>query len=201
MATSETTRASDPLPPADAVAEGEDERLVRRAQVGDRAAFGALHARFAPLVHGVLVTLVRPTDAADLVQDVFLSALRSIAGLERVERVGPWLCTIARNRARDLYKARRHSMEIELDENLEPRAPDAPDPGEAETAARVLRALRALPEAYRETLSLRLVEGLSGPEIAHATGLTHGSVRVNLHRGMKLLKRRLGELGLEIEPR
>ena len=37
-------------------------------------------------------------------------------------------------------------------------------------------------------LGLRLVEGLSGPEIAARTGLTHGSVRVNLHRGMSLLR-------------
>ena len=51
-----------------------------------------------------------------------------------------------------------------------------------------LAAIRALPEAYRETLMLRLVEGLDGPEIAARTGLTPGSVRVNLHRGMALLR-------------
>jgi len=43
----------------------------------------------------------------------------------------------------------------------------------------------------RETLILRLVEGLSGPEIAERTGLTPGSVRVNLHRGMQQLRERL----------
>jgi RNA polymerase sigma-70 factor (ECF subfamily) len=48
-----------------------------------------------------------------------------------------------------------------------------------------------LPEAYRETLLMRLVEGLTGPEIALRTGLTPDSVRVNLHRGMKLLRERL----------
>jgi RNA polymerase sigma-70 factor (ECF subfamily) len=56
----------------------------------------------------------------------------------------------------------------------------------------VLRAIRELPEAYRETLILRLVEGMSGPEIATRTGLTPGSVRVNLHRGMKQLREKLG---------
>ena len=55
-------------------------------------------------------------------------------------------------------------------------------------ASSELAALRALPEAYRETLVLRLVEGLSGAEIAERTGLTPGSVRVNLHRGMALLR-------------
>ena len=55
-------------------------------------------------------------------------------------------------------------------------------------AQRSLAAIRALPEAYRETLMLRLVEGMSGPEIAQRTGLSPGSVRVNLHRGMALLR-------------
>ena len=55
-------------------------------------------------------------------------------------------------------------------------------------AEHVLRAIRALPDAYRETLLLRLVEGLTGPEIAERIGLTPGSVRVNLHRGMAQLR-------------
>jgi RNA polymerase sigma-70 factor (ECF subfamily) len=52
--------------------------------------------------------------------------------------------------------------------------------------------IRRLPEAYRDTLMLRLVEGMSGAEIAERTGLTPGSVRVNLHRGMQLLRDALG---------
>jgi len=59
-------------------------------------------------------------------------------------------------------------------------------------ASEALRAIRRLPEAYRETLILRLVEGLSGPEIAQLTGLTPQSVRVNLHRGMGRLRDALG---------
>ena len=59
-------------------------------------------------------------------------------------------------------------------------------------AAEILELIRNLPEAYRETLVLRLVEGMTGPEIAARTGLTAASVRVNLHRGMKLLRERLG---------
>ena len=55
----------------------------------------------------------------------------------------------------------------------------------AQPAAAILDAIRALPDAYRETLILRLVEGMTGPEIAARTGLTHGSVRVNLHRARK----------------
>jgi len=55
-------------------------------------------------------------------------------------------------------------------------------------AAQALAAIRLLPEAYRETLILRLVQGMTGPEIACVTGLSPASVRVNLHRGFKLLR-------------
>ena len=56
----------------------------------------------------------------------------------------------------------------------------------------MLAAIRELPQAYHEPLILRLVEGMSGPEIAAMTGLTADSVRVNLHRGFRLLRQRLG---------
>ena len=56
----------------------------------------------------------------------------------------------------------------------------------------VLDLIRRLPEAYRETLIMRLVEGMTGPEIARQTGLTPDSVRVNLCRGMKMLRESLG---------
>jgi DNA-binding CsgD family transcriptional regulator len=60
---------------------------------------------------------------------------------------------------------------------------------DSKTEAReILTAIRALPETYKETLILRLVEGMTGQEIAERTNLTPESVRVNLHRGMKLLR-------------
>jgi RNA polymerase sigma-70 factor (ECF subfamily) len=67
----------------------------------------------------------------------------------------------------------------------------AEDPASRASAEQALAAIASLPEAYRETLLLRFVAGLTGPEIAQRTGLTHGSVRVNLHRGVALLRQRL----------
>ena len=59
----------------------------------------------------------------------------------------------------------------------------------------MLASIQELPEAYRETLVWRLVEGLTGPEIARRTGLTPGSVRINLFRGMAMLRERLSKEG------
>lgn len=178
----------------------EDGLLAARAKAGDRAAFAHLYERFAPAVHGVLLAVAPREEAADLVQEVFLLALRAIARLEDTESVGSWLLAIARNRARDAHKSRKPvrewTDEIELAEDLAGGGADEfREAGEAQEARRALDAVTSLPEAYRETLILRFVEGLSGPEIAARTGMTHGSVRVNLHRGMKLLRARLARRG------
>lgn len=158
--------------------------MVAAARGGDRAAFGRLYDLYGRMVHGVLLARVPRDDVEDLVQEVFLKALGRLAALRDPRAFGGWIAAIARNAATDA--ARRRPELAELPEDL-----PAPEPRDHE-ARSVLRLVRSLPDAYRETLVLRLVEGMSGPEIAECTGLTPGSVRVNLHRGMALLRERLG---------
>ncbi len=165
----------------------DEHALVRAAQVGDRSAWSALYHRHARLVHGVVLARVPVEAAGDLVQEVFLQAFARVHDLREPAAFAGWLVTIARRRAADWRRRRRDTDELQDDVP----AP-ATDPDASLDAARVLAALRRLPEAYRETLLLRLVEGLNGPEIAERTGLTPGSVRVNLHRGMERLRRELG---------
>jgi RNA polymerase sigma-70 factor (ECF subfamily) len=157
--------------------------LVAQACQGDRKAFGLLHERYAPTVHAVLLARVPPQEAEDLVQEVFAKALAHIAAVRDPDAVGGWLCALARNLAADYHRARRPA----------PLPADLAGPPDVAAAADALAAIRELPATYAETLMMRLVEGMTGPEIAAATGMTHGSVRVNLHRGMKLLRQRLGE--------
>jgi RNA polymerase sigma-70 factor, ECF subfamily len=162
-----------------------DAALVAAARAGDRVAFGRLYARFAPMLHGLLLVRVPRGDVDDLVQEVFLQAMRRLGSLRDPTAFGPWVAAIARNRARDHYRRGQPTEEL----RDEMPAPARDQHGEA---AAVLGAIRRLPAAYRDTLVLRLVEGMTGPEIAERTGLTHGSVRVNLHRGMQMLREALG---------
>lgn len=165
----------------------DDVSLVKAARDGDRTAFGLLYDRYARMVHGILLARVPRVEVDDLVQDVFLLALRRLDTLREAAAFGGWLAMIARNRATDYH--RRSQENVELPENLTGRDSQEPE------ALAVLAVIRRLPEAYRETLVLRLVEGMTGPEIAARTGLTPASVRVNLHRGMKLLREMLGKEG------
>jgi RNA polymerase sigma-70 factor (ECF subfamily) len=169
--------------PSPVVSISDDAELARAARHGNRAAFGRLYDRYARMVHGILLARVPRDDVDDLVQDVFLSALRQLSALREDGAFGGWLAMIARNRAHDYHRRSREFAE--LPENLPAADRHAPD------ALAALEAIRALPEAYREPLMLRLVEGMSGDEIAARTGMTPASVRVNLHRGMKQLRQKL----------
>jgi RNA polymerase sigma-70 factor (ECF subfamily) len=161
--------------------------LVEAVRAGDREAFARLYEIYSPLVHGVLLARVPYDEVGDLVQDVFLVAFRKLDSLRDAARFGPWVAMIARNRATDFHRRTRETEELheELSRGV----------GHETEAREALEIIRALPEAYRETLVLRLVEGMTGPEIAERTGLQPASVRVNLHRGMKLLRERLGTKG------
>ena len=168
-----------------------DGALVAAARSGDRTAFGQLYTRYSRMVHGLLLARVPLGDVDDLVQDVFLLALRRLSTLRDVAAFGGWLAMIARNRARDYYRRAPQRKETELADDFE-GAPIQSNESDAEAHA-ALAMIRLLPEAYRETLLLRLVEGMTGPEIAARTGLTPGSVRVNLHRGIKQLRELLAK--------
>jgi RNA polymerase sigma-70 factor (ECF subfamily) len=173
-----------------AEAESPESALVAAVCAGDRDAFARLYESFSPLVHGVLLARVPYDEVSDLVQDVFLVAFRKLSTLRDASRFGPWVAMIARNRATDFHRRKRETEELQEEA--------ARGAGAVVEAREALEIIRSLPEAYRETLVLRLVEGMTGPEIAERTGLQPASVRVNLHRGMKLLRERLGAKGRKL---
>lgn len=158
--------------------------LVRAVLEGDRDMYARLYHLYAPLVHGILLARMPRSEVEDTVQEIFLHALKKLHTLRDAAAFGPWIAMIARNRAMDFHRRSRETVEVTDDL----RSSDTSGP----KAAEILEIIRSLPDAYRETLVLRLVEGMTGPEIADRTGLTSASVRVNLHRGMKLLRGKLG---------
>jgi RNA polymerase sigma-70 factor (ECF subfamily) len=146
--------------------------------------FNELYKSYGPLVHGVLLAKLPVDEVQDVLQEVFLAAYKSLHSLRDKNATGAWLIKIARNHIADFYRRSRQTEE--LSETFESR-----DGGHS-NAQEILRTIRSMADPYRETLILRLVEGMTGEEIAKCTGLTPDSVRVNLHRGMKKLREKLG---------
>jgi RNA polymerase sigma-70 factor (ECF subfamily) len=187
-----TNGKSPPGAETPAISDDSDAALVRLSREGQRDAFGQLYQRYVGMVHGILLARVPALEAEDLVHEVFLRALPRLHKLREATRFGAWLAAITRNMAKDYYRQPRVQIEC-FDDSSATDANTTPDEqDQADKAAEILRSVRSLPEAYRETLILRLVEGMSGPEIAAKTGLSHGSVRVNLNRGMQQLRAKLG---------
>lgn len=182
--------ASEPKPIATTRARDEDlggdapASWVAAARTGSQTAYAALYRHYLPLVHGLLLARHRPAVADELTQDCFAQAFQRLDQLRDTDAFGPWIAAIARH-----LRAPGH-LELPLESAPEPGDASAGPEQHSETMT-ILRAVQGLPLAYRETLLLRLVEGMSGPEIAAQTGLGADSVRVNLHRGLRLLRQRL----------
>lgn len=148
-----------------------------------------MYRRYLPLVHGLLLARFRPAIADELTQECFAVAFQRLGQLRDATCFGAWIASIARH-----LRSPDHAHEVAMDEHFDV-VDRTTDPLRHAEAAHVLAVIRSLPDAYAETLALRLIEGLSGPEIAQMTGLTPESVRVNLHRGMQKLRESLGAAG------
>jgi RNA polymerase sigma-70 factor (ECF subfamily) len=181
--------------PSRAIAEA-DTRLVaqavRRAQAGDREAFGFLYARFAEHIHGYVRSIVHDHhEAEDITHHVFAKLFTVIGKYQ--ERDVPffaWVLRVARNVAVDHMRQQR-MIPVE-----EVRATDVPS-GSAEPAPAgrgdLIEALAELPKEQREVLVMRHLLGLSPTEIAERTGKTEGSIHGLHHRGRRTLKAELIE--------
>ncbi len=167
-------------------------QCVQQARRGSQQAFASLYGRFSPLVHAIHLSRFPRAWAEEMTQECFTKAFMRLDQLQDDAKFGSWIATIARRMRLPPESGRS------TDRNLDDLINSGTPPDEVAEADRVLRVVARLPEAYRETLILRLAEGMSGPDIAALTGLTPQSVRVNLHRGMAKLRHALGLLPTKI---
>ncbi len=123
----------------------EDELLVGAVRDGNREAFGRLYDRYARMVHVVLLAKVPPGEVDDLVQDVFIAALRGLSSLREPAKFGAWIAAIGRSRAHDFHRSSTPVDSLDDEDGAE-KAESAKE-GEDDRAAAVLAAIRSLPEA------------------------------------------------------
>ncbi len=167
--------------------------LVLRAQLGSREAFTRLVQRYdAPLLFYLRRLLGGTADAEDVRQEVWLTVLRKLRGLEDAGAFRTWLFRIARHRG--ISWLRRRRLELPLPEAGAGEEPATPPPGEEEPtfgpeeAAAVYAALDTLSAAHREILTLRFLGGLSYEDIAAVLDCRVGTVRSRLHYAKRALR-------------
>jgi RNA polymerase sigma-70 factor (ECF subfamily) len=182
---------------------GESE-LVTRLQASDASAYAELVRAQGPRMLAVARRLLRSDDdAADAVQEAFISAFRAIGNFEGGAKLSTWLHRIVVNASLMRLRNRTRRPEVSIDELLpkfvddgghidEPREWRSPEPLDAlerrETRELVRGLIDELPTDYRTVLLLRDIEGLDTKETAEVLGVTPNAAKIRLHRARLALR-------------
>ena len=173
-----------------------DVALVERHRCGDAQAFDEVYARFEEMVYNLAFRLSgNYEEAADLTQEVFLRIYRHLGSFGGRSSLKTWIFRIAINHCRDrLSRWRPLTQPIGSDTGEGEVAYPDPSRGPEELAVaadegrRVSAGLSRLPQAFREAVVLRDIEGLSYEEIADVLGVRIGTVRSRIARGREQLR-------------
>lgn len=177
----------------------EEYAVIRRVCAGDTDAFEALVTAYQKQVYNLaLRTVGNEEDAADMTQEAFLRAYRSLGSFRGDSKFSVWLYRLTTNICIDFLRSRGRRPTVSLtaaDGDEEPQeldvADDRFDPVQslerAELRRAVQRGLASLPEDYRRILMLRELSGLSYAEIGQVLRLEEGTVKSRLFRARKKL--------------
>jgi RNA polymerase sigma factor (sigma-70 family) len=168
--------------------------LMRSAQDGDKSAYGTLLAEILPILRGVVrKKWGSRQDVDDIVQDVLLSLHAVRHTYDPGRPFLPWLLTIAYRRIADAARrsSSRSSYETTVDVMPETFASDETKNEEERTddKAAIRQSMAGLTSGQREAIELTKVQGLSLKEASAVTGKSVASLKVNIHRAVKALRR------------
>jgi len=179
--------------------EAADEKLVGKAQQGDQRAFGTLYSQYGRVIYSIIRHMIGNDEAAaDLTQETFIRAWRSLPRLQEPKAFGGWLRMIALNLTRDWLRADRPTQPLdgENDEEM-PRqwADDGAGPADqletSEQQRQVTEAIQRLNEDQRLVIVMHHLEGKPVAEIGEDLGIPVGTVLSRLARGREALRIKL----------
>jgi RNA polymerase sigma-70 factor (ECF subfamily) len=178
-----------------------DRELAERLQRRETQAMADLYDRFGRLVYSVIYAIVRDTGIAeDLLQETFLRIWNRSAGFDTARgALGPWLLTVARNRAIDHIRSAgarnvRNTLELEEREYKSQEIGIELDLQNKGQAAIIRSAMDKLPEKQRRVIELAYYEGLSQSEMAERMGEPLGTVKTWVRSALKKLREELAAI-------
>ena len=166
-----------------------DLELVRALNGGDVAAFDALYYRHRDWVVRLAHRFTgNADDALDVMQEAFSYLFRKFPGFVLTASMTTFLYPVVKNLSIAAKRKRNRLAQLPEDSSLPD--PPAPQGVDYDAERRELAAvLAALPEAQRETLLMRFVDGMSLAEIAEALGVPEGTVKSRLHNAVATLRK------------
>ena len=172
----------------------DEQRLIRRCVAGEHAAFEPLYRAHQRSVYGLIHRLVGSDElAADLTQDAFLRAYRSLGRFRPGAAFRPWLLRIARNAAIDHLRSGRSRFETAA---IDAERVERDTPAEIASRRQRVRATEAalatIRPSYREALVLHVIMGLSYKDMSEVTGDSLASLKIRVVRARQALRAALG---------
>ena len=182
----------------------DEKHILARAKRGELDAFEELVRRYEKRVYAVaLRSSGSPEDAADIVQEVFLRAWRSIESFRGDSGFSTWLFRITMNMCVDFARHKHAQPQtqsmVDEEENERPMPDTAPTPEEhlenRELGRELAEALEEISEEHRRIVLLRDVSGMSYTEIAEVLEISEGTVKSRLSRARIALRKVLLKRG------
>jgi len=176
------------------VLEGQSDRL-RQFTHGDLDAFAAIFRQYQGEVYRWIVCIVRdPGTAEDLTIETFWRIHRAHARFDPTRSFAAWARRIATNVALDYLRSARPQESLRDDFP----ASDFLHPGiQCDIRERTASAFRQLPAKLQAAASLALLEEQPYKEVAEALGISVGAVKVRVFRALRILRKKLREMGIE----
>jgi RNA polymerase sigma-70 factor (ECF subfamily) len=174
------------------------DEVLTAAREGSATAFEALWRDLQPSLERYL-RVAASSAAEDLASETWLQVARDIRGFRGDENdFRRWFFTIARHRVLDHARKQKRGRAEAVPPAAFAGIPDRDDPtGEFISTSAALELIATLPAAQAEAITLRVVAGLSGPDVARIMGKRPGAVRVLTSRGLRTLAERLSGAGWE----
>lgn len=173
----------------------EDPNLAERLKRQDPQAMAELYDRYGRLAYSIIVAIVRDSGVAeDLVQETFLRVWNRVQGFDATRgALGPWLLTVARNRAIDHVRSSgaritRNAFELEERDHPSLFVDSEREIVNAEQARLIRTALLQLNDNQKKVIELAYYEGLSQTEMAERLGQPLGTVKTWVRSALKKLR-------------
>ena len=164
--------------------------LILRCQIGDKEALAELIDRYqGPLGYFISRLSANPEMAEDIFQETWLTVIKRICSLKKLDAFSIWLYRIARNKV--YQQLRRKKMLSKLNENIMATNNTEEDIFSVEDAAKIHRCLKELQPEHREVLMLRFLEQMSYKQISDVTNCSLGTIKSRIHYAKLALKKEM----------
>ncbi len=173
----------------------EDDDLVQKCRRGDLSAFESIYRRHSTPMYNLAYRMVgNPSDAEDLLQEIFLLAFNKLSSYQGQSSLGTWLYRVATNRCLDHLRSRAKRYQNVTD-SLDEKESLTPSAAKDTPAERVdlERSIAQLPDSYRAAFLLYDVEGFDHKEVAHILGVAEGTSKSLVHKARLKIRDTLGQ--------